>query len=212
MRTTLAKSLCALSVVLLSTAAHAAQLDLSSASISQGGTATIDLGISGLGNGTALGVFDITVDFNPAVVSFGSATFGDPSLGDQLDLEGFGTLQSTTSGSGSAELFELSFDSNSALTSLQATNFTLATLTFTGIAHGTSDLSLSVNALGDQDGNAIAPDLGSGSITVGSTTSVSEPGTWALLIAGMSALLLRGGLQRRRLAPRSSSTFDPALN
>jgi hypothetical protein len=208
MRKILTNSLWAVSVVLFDAAAHAApQLDITSAAISQGNTATIDLGISGLGGGTALGVFDITVDYNPSVVSFGSATFGDPVLGDQLDLEGFGTFQNTTSGAGSAELFELSFDSSAALTSLQSTNFTLAALTFTGVANGTSDLSLSVNALGDQNGDAIPADLGSGSITVGPSASVSEPGPWSLMVAGVTALLLRGRLGRWRLPLRRSPVF-----
>lgn len=175
-------------------------LSIGSDSISPAGTATVDLDISGLGNGTALGTFDVNVGFNSSVVGFNSAAYGDPVLGDQLNLEGFGTLQGTTTGSGTAELFELSFDSPAALTSLQATSFTLATLTFTGLTAGVSDLSLSVNALGDQNGTSLPATLTDGTITVGSGTTVGvpEPGQLALMLSGVAAVAL---LMRRRMRP-----------
>lgn len=164
-------------------------LSISSDSISPGGTATVDLGISGLGNGTALGAFDVNVDFNSSILGFKSATFGDPTLGDQLNLEGFGTLTSASAGAGTAELFELSFDSPAALTSLQAPNFTLATLTFTGLTAGVSDLTLSANSVGDEDGNELPLAFQDGTIAVGqTTTSVPEPDQFALMLAGVTAL------------------------
>lgn len=171
-------------------------LSISSDSISPGGTATVDLGISGLGSGTALGAFDVNVDFNSSIVDFKSATYGDPTLGDQLNLEGFGTTSITTPGAGTAELYELSFDSPAALTSLQAHNFTLATLTFTGLAAGVSDLTLSVNAVGDQDANELPLAFQDGTIAVGqTTTSVPEPDQFALMLAGVAAL---GLMMRKR--------------
>jgi hypothetical protein len=172
-------------------------LSIGSDSISSGGTATVDLDVSGLGSGTALGAFDVSVGFNSSVVGFKSAAYGDPVLGDQLNLEGFGTLQGSFASPGSAELFELSLDSPAALTSLQATSFTLATLTFTGLTSGVSDLSLSVNALGDQNGNALPATLENGAITVGSgtTVGVTEPGQLALLLSGVAAM---GLVMRRR--------------
>ena len=164
-------------------------LSVGSGTVTQGDSTTVDLNISGLGNGTALGTFDVDIGFDPTIVSFSSATYGDPILGDQLNLEGFGTITETTPAVGTTELFELSFDSPSALTSQQATGFTLATLTFDGINAGTSPLALSVIALGDQNGNSIAAALESGSITVtGAPAGVPEPGAVWLFLCGLLSL------------------------
>jgi hypothetical protein len=107
-----------------------------------------------------------------------------------LNLEGFGTLQSTTTGSGSAELFELSLDSPSALTSLQADSFTLASLTFTGLTDGTSALSLSVNAVGDQNGDPLSASLQNGSISVGTPVAVPEPSELGLMAGALACVAL----------------------
>ena len=135
-------SLAALVALIGSTTVAGAQtLSIGSDSIAQNGTATVNLNISGLGNGTALGTFDVNVGFNSSVLGFTSASFGN-----QLNLEGFGTFSSITPGTGTTELFQLSLDSPSALTTSQAHSFTLASLSFSGVAKGFSALSLSVNA------------------------------------------------------------------
>ena len=53
-----------------------------------GETFDVELVISGLGEYAAdsLGAFDLDVNFHPEILAFNSATFGDPVLGDQLDL------------------------------------------------------------------------------------------------------------------------------
>ena len=68
----------------------------------------VALQVSGLGDFTApsLGTFDVTVTFSPALLDFERVTYGDPALGDQLDLSGLGTLIATTAGVGSVNLFE----------------------------------------------------------------------------------------------------------
>jgi len=157
--------------------------------VSSSGVATVALDISGLGNGTALGTFDVNVGFNSSVVSFASASYGDPVLGDQLNLEGFGPVSSTIPGSGTTELFELSVDSPSALTSLQATSFTLATLTFDAVGSGTSGLDLSVNALGDQNGLPINATLQNGSITVTGPTMQAPEINARSAVSGLTLLL-----------------------
>ena len=161
--TTLAALVCAAGPVL---AQSGPQITISSDTVSAGGVATVDLSISGLGSGTQVGGYDLNIGFNPGIVSFASASFGDPKLGDQLNLEGFGTFASATPGTGTVDLAELSFDSAPVLQSSQASAFSLVQLTFDAKSVGTSALDLSVNAVSDAFGNSLTPALSNGSITV----------------------------------------------
>jgi hypothetical protein len=185
----------------LTESASAQVLSIGSGTIAPGGTDTVDLNISGLGNGTALGAYDINVGFNPSVVNFSSAAFGDPSLGDQLNLQGYGTINAINPGNGTVELFELSLDDPGTLIGSQTSSFTLATLTFDGVGVGGSPLALSVNAIGDENGNPLTTSLAGGSITVtSSTTTAAAPeidagSTMAgltLLVGGLAVLRKRG--------------------
>lgn len=178
------------------------EITISSDSVSVGGVATVDLSISGLGSGTQLGGYDLNVGFNPAIVSFASAAFGDPKLGDQLNLEGFGTFSSATAGSGTVDLAELSFDTISALQSSQASAFTLVQLTFDTNAVGTSALDLSINAVSDSFGNSLTPALSNGSITVTGVAAAPEMDP----TNGLAALtLLAGSLAVARSRGRASA-------
>jgi Cohesin domain len=182
--------------------AQAQTLSIASETVDAGGVATVALDISDLSEQN-LGTYDIDVGFNASILRFDSVSYGDPVLGDQLDLEGFGTVTSTTSGPGTVDLFELSLDSPDAL-GAQNTRFTLATLTFDAVGTGTSALSLLVNALGDQDGNSILADVSNGAITVSGGTTVQAPEVGPE--QALSALtLLTGALAilRRRSAPRA---------
>ena len=127
------------------------------------------------------------------------AVFGDPVLGDQLDLFGFGSITSfDDSVSSVVNLFELSFDLPSDLDTLQAGSFTLATLTFDTLAQGTSSVDLSINALGDAFGDQLAADLSNGSVNVNTASAVPEPSTMMLLGFGLAGL---GVMRRRRNLP-----------
>lgn len=97
-----------------------------------GGSVTIDIVIDGLGNLSApsLGAFDLDLTFDNSLFSFNSATFGDPVLGNQLDLFGFGSINGATPGASAVNLFEVSLDFVSDLDTLQAGSFTLASLVF----------------------------------------------------------------------------------
>jgi hypothetical protein len=194
--------LLALSCLIASTAT-AQVLSIGSDTIGPTGIATIDLNISGLTPGlTALGTFDVNIDFNSSVVNFVSATYGDPILGDQLNFNGL-ALQETTPGVGTTELFQLSLDDPSTLLSSQPASFTIATLTFDAVGTGTSALALSLNALGDQNGNSLNATLQNGSIAVtGATAQVPE--MEATSAASALSLLLGGILVFRG---RRSVTF-----
>jgi hypothetical protein len=177
--------------------ADSVSLSVSSATVTLGNTATVTLNITGLGNSTALGTFDLNVGFDPGILGFSSATYGDPGLGDQLDLEALGTISSTTPGIGTVELFELSLDSPAVLANSQATSFTLVTLGFDTLGLGQSALSISINALGDQNGNSLNATTLDGSVTVNpSTVATPEPGTVMLLGSGLLALV---GAARKRI-------------
>jgi len=195
----MSKALCGallacLAVGLTSSPARAISLDLTPAasSLGLGSAATVALTISGLGDATApsLATFDVDVTFDPTILAFASATYGDPALGDQLDASGLGSLFTTTLGSDFVNLFELSLDPAADLDAFQAGAFTLATLTFSTIGPGTSPLVLSVNALGDGDGDALIADaVGAGSVTATAPpTAAPEPPSVLLLAAGAAAL------------------------
>jgi len=153
-------------------------------SIALGSKVTVSLSIAGLGSFAApsLGTFDLNLVFDPTVLSFNSAVFGDPILGDQLDPTGLGnTINFANPSTGAVELFDLSLDTASQLNSLQPSSFVLARVVFHTGGWGTSPLDLTANSLGDADGNSLTADLLSGSATV---TAVPEPSSVFVLASG----------------------------
>ncbi len=156
-------------------------------SVNVGSAATVNLYISGLGFFAApsLGTYDLKIDFDPLILSFTGASFGNG-----LDLYGLGSLWEVTPGNGSVNLFELSYDSPSDLDALQADTFVMATLTFNAIGNGTSPLLISVNALGDAYGDPLAADLVGANIS-----AVPEPVNQLLMGVGVGMIAL---FMRRR--------------
>jgi hypothetical protein len=166
--------------------------------------------LSGLGNHVApsVGTFDLTVSFNATQLSFSGVTFGDPVLGDQLDLAGLGSLQLMTPDLGSVNLFELSFDEALALESLQADSFILATLSFQALAVGTDSLNFTLNSLGDAFGNPLTAHLINGNITVSSSdspTDIPEPEAWTLLGTAIALFTIRSALRSLRQAVKKAA-------
>lgn len=180
--------------------AHAVMLNIipASQSVDVGNTVTLELQISGLGEFTSpsLSVYDIDVLFDSSLLSFEDAVFGDPVLGNQLDLFGFGSINSATPIGGGVNLFELSLDLPDDLDTLQASEFTLATLDFQSVGAGLGLFSLSVNELGDSFGDSMAFDYGGDAEfrIANSNTVVPEPVTAVMFSAG----LLSGAYFRQR--------------
>jgi hypothetical protein len=116
----------------------------SQVSVSTGDSVQIDINVSGLGAGTApsVGVYDVALAFDPTILSFTNVSWGTG-----LDTFGLGDIRTVTTSAASIELFELSLDSPGDLNAFQPASFLLASISFTGINAGTSDLSLSVVAV-----------------------------------------------------------------
>jgi len=153
----------------------------------------LGLVIAGLGDGTGASVstFDLTVQFDAGLLAFDGVTFGDPALGDQLDVLGLGGNPQSGNlvSPGSVNVFELSLDTPEDLDSLQANSFTLATLAFHGLAQGNAELNLIVNALGDAYGSPILVNVMGTSV---STVPIAPSIVWmASGVMGLSWLRRR---------------------
>ena len=184
----------ALAVAMPAFADPALSLVPSTQNVSVGNSFSVDLRIDGLGDGVApsVGTYDLNVSFDSMLVSFDTATYGTG-----LDVWGLGSLQATTPGSGSVNLFELSFDTPEDLNLYQPAGFKLATLTFQALSGGTSPLSLSLNAFGDADGVSLPATLQNSSVTV---TAVPEPETYVMMLAGLAVLSAVARRRSSRLA------------
>src|SRR5262245_49587182 len=194
MRTTFTTMLSA--AVLLLATSHSGAITLgfdpSAQGVTVGSTVSVEVVISGLGAGAApsLSTFDLDVTFDTGILSFLGFTFGDPSLGDQLNLSGLGSVISLTAGAGGVNLFELSFDTAADLDAFQAGSFTLGTLSVSALSNGESALGIVVNALGDANGDSLAADVVAGRVAVsGGPLPVPGPPSVVLLLAGVVVLV-----------------------
>lgn len=150
-----------------------------------GGNVAIDVRVSGLAAGTDVGAFDFSVLFNASVLNLTGYTLG-AALGDVSAFEALDASAGSI-GNGKFNLAEISLLSD---LGPQQDAFTLATLYFTGIAAGSSALSLGDVVLGDAFGNALAADLGGATVS-----AVPEPQVLLLFISGLALL---GAARRQR--------------
>jgi hypothetical protein len=170
--------------------------------VGEGSSVTLDVKISGLGAQFApsLSAYDIGVFFSPDYLSLnvGDVIYGDPVLGNQLDLSGFGSLTDTTSAIQTVDpsdptkqgvevrFTEVSLDMESVLNDQQAGDFILARLKFSGVGIGTSPIEFVIHDMADAAGNPIPS--GEISVTNGSI-QVPEPSIELLLSVGLVSLL-----------------------
>jgi hypothetical protein len=156
-----------------------------------GGFVDVQLSISGLGASSApsLSVYDIDLLFNFSVISVTNVTFGDPGLGNQLNLAGAGVFSvSDNSVPGQLNLLEVSFNTPAELDSTQAPSFILATIQFQALNFGVSNIVLSINSLGDSIGDPLTAEVFGGSINVNGSTAIPEPSTVLLVLMGLGTI------------------------
>ncbi|HQR12103.1 MAG TPA: PEP-CTERM sorting domain-containing protein [Casimicrobiaceae bacterium] len=168
--------------------------------IGVGGTATIDIIVSGLTDPT--GGFSLILNYNNAILS-GLSFANDPDVkmgAAPLDLSagftGIGVLH-----------LDLFFVADAGMTEAdlaasEGSGFRLATVSFTGLADGLSPLSLADVVLSNWDGTATLDgvETRNGQVCVSSTgapcSTVPEPGSILLVATALGALAIR----RRRQA------------
>jgi hypothetical protein len=116
-----------------------------------GGMAVVDIRASGLGDFIApsLGAFKLSLGYDPSILSASTVVFGN-----QLAFGIVGSVQtSDISVPGVVDIDEVSFEAPDDLADLQAGEFVLASISFTGIGPGISPLDLTINLLRDEDGD-----------------------------------------------------------
>lgn len=185
-----------ISLMLLFTVdAHAISIDLvaDQTSVNTGDLVSVAVNISGLNDTSApsLGVYDLDVIFDNSLFSLNNLVWGDSSKGNQLDLSGFGSLQSSNLSTGLINLFELSFDDIASLNNGQAGEFTLFTLVFNAIAIGNGNFSLGANLLGDAEGSSLSIDTVTNTQVAVNSVAVPEPSSWLLMLGLLAVVVLR---------------------
>lgn len=160
--------------------------------ILQGDILTLNIAVSGLGDGSppSVGVFDLDLTYDAAILGFEGVTYGG-----YLDVLGLGSFQETdASAAGTVNLFELSFDFAEDLDSFQPGAFTLAELSFRALAPGVSDLALLVNAFGDGYGDPLSVEATNN--TAVNVSPVPLPTSFSFFISALALLGIRRAFNR----------------
>jgi hypothetical protein len=144
--------------------------------VTAGQTVNVVASISGLGNPPSVGSFDLSVAFDPALVSPAGVAFGsflgDVSLGE--------AITDFTSSPGVFEFAEVSLLTSSQLDALQGAqsgSFGLAAVSFTGLTSGTVSFGFSTGVVDDSFGNKLV--------------EIPEPSTLALTFTFVWGMGLR---------------------
>lgn len=181
-------TLLGLASFVVSAPATAISIDLvtTSQDVTVGDTLALDLFIRDLGDTTlpSVSTFDFNLGFDSTVLDFAGLTFGDPVLGDLVDISGaaqeftnlgvFDAIGFNEPSSGVVNLFQVSLDFPQDIDTTQPDSFVLASLNFTALNAGINDFDLIVNALGDSLGDPLTLEtVESSSIVV--TDAISQP-------------------------------------
>ena len=168
---------------------HAITLSLlpGSQSIGVGDSAPVQIFLQGLGAGgpPSLGAFDIEVLYDDSVLSLDAA---GATLGSFLGIPEVETIVSVTDLPGSFSVAEISFLFDFELDALQPADFTLATLNFTALAEGTSQVDFGFVELVDAGLTPAVLSVDSmfaSSVTVASApATVPDSSSTGILLAG----------------------------
>jgi len=185
------KSMVTSTLLLLSASANATPIfsfDALHTTTNIGDSVTVDLIVS-LGDLEALGNYDLSIDFDPTMVNVTNITFGSG-----LDIWGNGdnfTDSMIDNVLGRANVAEISNDFWWDLEDFQANSFTLASLSFHGLAAGETQLAYRDEILGDAHGLHFSGWATKyGSITV-AQESISIPEPVSLILFGLAIVGLR---------------------
>jgi hypothetical protein len=160
------------------------------------GNATVDIVVSNLAEGQAVGSFDLDITFAPGVVGFTGYSLGTGlgTGGDVIDLS-FGAT------GGVIDFAAVSLLDPGDLSPLQGSSFVLGTLHFGAVANGLSPLTFTQLIFADQDGIEMPVEGQTGAIQVGDQLpAVPEPATMVLFGLGTAMLGSKRWLGRRKNA------------
>ena len=164
---------------------HAASIQFSpdDQTVPLGSGASVDVIFADPG-GELLGAYDLTIAWDPAILTFSSITFGS-SLGAPLD-----SLTGSIPSAGELAAAEVSFAFDLSLLQDGSSNLVLFTLGFNTLAAGISPLTVQSALLSDETGFPITGvGLTEGKITV-TDDAIPEPSTWLLLGGGLLLMAL----------------------
>lgn len=177
--------------------------------------------VSGLGNGVspALAEYDITLTYDPAILSPSFVTFENALGNPNNPAQTLTSNQFLTLGSGMAgvELIEVSLLDPSTLRTTQGASsfggpgFFLGGVVFNPLSIGTSSLNIIVGSAKDENGNLLVLETINGNITITPPgAAVPEPASFLLGATGLIALTLCRKLHGIWPATRQDARTPPA--